>query len=465
MQTGNINIFERMQVVDNEKSLSSFEGSRENSKTKMVNKNQIFVGAIPADIKETELTDHFEQFGRIIDIRHVKPKPGAIMNSKSSKAFAFITYDTAEAVQQAVSDEHFLRKKRLECTISKKKNTKKPPETDIHRKVYCGGLSDRTEEKDLEEFFCQFGSIKGCHIIYDFETNRSRGFAFIEFYSEESAKKALTFEGKPMVANKVVYIADSRERQDDKKKNKEDSKYTKKNSELKIEETNDKKKFESNEYQKKDIPARKFDKPPNSFKKTNFNEGEKANKKERKLLVLEDEVDNQNNSLKKSDKQIVKKNPYLNAYGDSSEYSEEDYNKLVIADEKEKKQKRSKRDPESKKSRREKSEKDPEAKKSRKAENPDAKKSRDDNACDDNNAEGDERKVKRSRRKDEDGEKVKREKKRKSEREGEDGEKVKKEKKSKRHEERSSKEIKETKDDTKNSQVSFLSNSNNFRLK
>lgn len=190
MQSGNMNIFEKMKVADDDNSLSSGDSSREGSCNKLVNKNQIFVGAIPGDAKDQELLDHFSVFGWITDIRHVKAKQGAIVNSRSSKSFAFLTFENEDSVKQALAKEHFFKKKRLEVNISKKKSIKKTSETELRRKVYVGGLHDRTDERDIEDFFGQFGLVKGCHIIYDYETKKSRGFAFIEFYKEESAHKA-----------------------------------------------------------------------------------------------------------------------------------------------------------------------------------------------------------------------------------------------------------------------------------
>ena len=49
------------------------------------------------------------------------------------------------------------------------------------------GLSLYTNEKDLKELFTKYGPIKDVRVIYDHQTGRSRGFAFIYYEDTEDA--------------------------------------------------------------------------------------------------------------------------------------------------------------------------------------------------------------------------------------------------------------------------------------
>ena len=49
------------------------------------------------------------------------------------------------------------------------------------------GLSLYTQERDLRESFSRFGPIEDLQIVYDHQTGRSRGFAFIYMRNEEDA--------------------------------------------------------------------------------------------------------------------------------------------------------------------------------------------------------------------------------------------------------------------------------------
>jgi len=53
------------------------------------------------------------------------------------------------------------------------------------------GLALSTTEKELSSVYSSYGSVTNVTLIYDHETNKSRGFGFINFSSVEDAKQAL----------------------------------------------------------------------------------------------------------------------------------------------------------------------------------------------------------------------------------------------------------------------------------
>ena len=64
-------------------------------------------------------------------------------------------------------------------------------------KVYVGNLPYRTTEEDMKQFFGTAGNVVDARIIRDKETNRSKGFGFVSFDSEEGVNKAIeTLNGK-----------------------------------------------------------------------------------------------------------------------------------------------------------------------------------------------------------------------------------------------------------------------------
>lgn len=58
-------------------------------------------------------------------------------------------------------------------------------------KVFVGNLAYSLTNEELSAFFSQFGEVLSARIIKDRETGRSRGFAFVEFNSEEAVEAAL----------------------------------------------------------------------------------------------------------------------------------------------------------------------------------------------------------------------------------------------------------------------------------
>ena len=65
------------------------------------------------------------------------------------------------------------------------------------KNIYVGNLSFDTTEDSLRGLFAQAGTVTSCNVIMDRETNRPRGFAFVEMSSDAEAQKAISeLDGK-----------------------------------------------------------------------------------------------------------------------------------------------------------------------------------------------------------------------------------------------------------------------------
>ncbi|MBI2353066.1 RNA-binding protein [Candidatus Dependentiae bacterium] len=62
--------------------------------------------------------------------------------------------------------------------------------------IFIGNLPFSTTEDDLKRLFESFGTIVKIHIPTNRETGQPRGFAFLEFSTEESAQAALAADGQ-----------------------------------------------------------------------------------------------------------------------------------------------------------------------------------------------------------------------------------------------------------------------------
>ena len=78
--------------------------------------------------------------------------------------------------------------------------------TDGFRKMYVGALAARTTERDLENYFLQFGPVQECHIIRDRATGQTKGFGFVTMVESESAQKVLT-QAVHIVENKSIRVS------------------------------------------------------------------------------------------------------------------------------------------------------------------------------------------------------------------------------------------------------------------
>ena len=66
-------------------------------------------------------------------------------------------------------------------------------------KIYAGNLSYSTSSEDLWKTFEEFGNVESADVIMDRNTNRSKGFGFVEMSNETEAKAAISaLNGKDM---------------------------------------------------------------------------------------------------------------------------------------------------------------------------------------------------------------------------------------------------------------------------
>lgn len=76
-------------------------------------------------------------------------------------------------------------------------------------KLFVGSLAWATTDDGLKEFFSAAGNVVSANVIVDRDTNRSKGFGFVEMSSDEEAKKAVDelngkdLDGRPIVVSEA----------------------------------------------------------------------------------------------------------------------------------------------------------------------------------------------------------------------------------------------------------------------
>ncbi|XWS51710.1 hypothetical protein CRYUN_Cryun11dG0007000 [Craigia yunnanensis] len=140
---------------------------------------KIFIGGLAKDTTFAQFNKHFGKYGEIIDSVIMKDR-----YTGQPRGFGFITYADPSVVDKVIEDDHVINGKQVEIkrTIPKGSSQSKDFKT---KKIFIGGIPSSTTEDEFRSFFSKYGNVMEHQIIRDHATNRSRGFGFIIFDSEE----------------------------------------------------------------------------------------------------------------------------------------------------------------------------------------------------------------------------------------------------------------------------------------
>jgi cold-inducible RNA-binding protein len=77
-------------------------------------------------------------------------------------------------------------------------------------KLFVGSLAYSATDDDLAAFFAEAGTVVSAKVIMDRETNRSKGFGFVEMSSDEEAKAAMDSLNGKELGGRAVAISEAR---------------------------------------------------------------------------------------------------------------------------------------------------------------------------------------------------------------------------------------------------------------
>lgn len=81
------------------------------------------------------------------------------------------------------------------------------------KKIYVGNLSFNCDDRELETTFAEHGEVASAKVITDRETNRSRGFGFVEMTDDSAALKAIEALNGKEVDGRALNVNEARPRE------------------------------------------------------------------------------------------------------------------------------------------------------------------------------------------------------------------------------------------------------------
>jgi RNA recognition motif-containing protein len=81
-------------------------------------------------------------------------------------------------------------------------------------KLFIGSLAWTTTDDSLRDFFASVGTVTSANVIVDRDTNRSKGFGFVEMSTDEEAKKAVDELNGKELDGRAIVVNEARPREE-----------------------------------------------------------------------------------------------------------------------------------------------------------------------------------------------------------------------------------------------------------
>jgi RNA recognition motif-containing protein len=82
------------------------------------------------------------------------------------------------------------------------------------KKLYVGNLSYDVDSSALQEMFGAYGTVQSADIIMDRDTNRSKGFGFVQFATDAEADAAINALNGQQNGGRALTVNEAKPRED-----------------------------------------------------------------------------------------------------------------------------------------------------------------------------------------------------------------------------------------------------------
>jgi cold-inducible RNA-binding protein len=81
-------------------------------------------------------------------------------------------------------------------------------------KLFVGSLPWAVDDAQLQQLFADFGQVLSAKVIVDRDTNRSKGYGFVEFENDDEAKAAIDKLNGSDVQGRAIVVNEARPREE-----------------------------------------------------------------------------------------------------------------------------------------------------------------------------------------------------------------------------------------------------------
>ncbi|CDJ59018.1 polyadenylate-binding protein, putative [Eimeria maxima] len=159
----------------------------------------LYIGDLQPDVTEAMLFEVFNSVGPVTSIRVCRDTV-----SRRSLGYAYVNYQTFQDAERSLDALNFTIIRGRPCRIMWSQRDPSLRKSGAGN-VFVKNLDRNIDNKALYDTFSLFGNILSCKVGVD-EANRSKGYGFVHYESEASARNAIEKVNGMLIGGKTVYV-------------------------------------------------------------------------------------------------------------------------------------------------------------------------------------------------------------------------------------------------------------------
>lgn len=156
------------------------------------NIKKIFVGGLPKDATKQELAQIFDKYGIVKSIKLPKHQ-----KKNRIKGYAIIEFNDSNSVQLAINhlNGSQIRGKMIAVKVALDSDQASKATKEMQkRKLFVKNLPENCKEKEIWDFFKEFGKVEKVQMAYSNETQTFKGIAYITMNQLQEVENILRFD-------------------------------------------------------------------------------------------------------------------------------------------------------------------------------------------------------------------------------------------------------------------------------